>query len=143
MQLSKKRYGETMQRRTFSWRGSSLVFTGMIAGCSTKVLSTSETDPTVIRATNYSDSEKRITVVGESSEGTPFFEKQLTLHQDPEETRIVATVEPQKRGGAELINVIVTVEGGQTRTIKYNPDSQGNEDVDLRIYADGIRFNYD
>lgn len=130
------------RRRILSMSGS-LILTGIVAGCSTNSSLSSENSQIIIRASNFSDSLKRIRVVGESSEGSSLFEKQLALLGSGKETQVIATVEPQERTTDELANITVTVENGGTRIIEYNPDSQGNEDVDIRIYTNVISYNYD
>ena len=132
-----------MHRREFISKSGSLALMGTIAGCSTNASSSAENNQIVVRATNSSDSIKQITVVGESSEGgDAFFTGQLALLGNAQETQVVATVNPQKWGDDTLTTIIVTVEGGETQTLEYNPDP-GNEDVDIRIGRNVIRFNYD
>ena len=133
-----------MHRRTFILNGSLLALMGGVAGCSTKASPSSENDEIVIRATNYSDNTKQITVVGESSEGGDrFFTQKLALLGNAKETQVVATLTPQEQGDDTLTTIGVTVEGGDWWTIEYDPDSPRNEDVDLRIYQNVVRFNYD
>ena len=118
---------------------------GAIAGCSTKATSSTENTEITVRATNYSDSTRQITIVGESSErGDALFTTRLALPGNAEETQVVATVNPQEEHGGDdtLTTIVVTVGDGKPRTLEYNPDP-GNEDVDIRIYRNVVRFNYD
>lgn len=138
-----------VKRRSFVRSGGIFCLIAMSAGCSgvfnqsqTGISSNGENSAIVLRVTNYSDNLKKIHITVDKENGGEIVDKTIALLGGPEEeTQIAAKINIQNRD-IDMKTIIIERDGQLKEKFEYNP-SQGNEDVDIRIYDSKTQINYD